>query len=860
MVFDAWSKWLRQRRGIAPRKAAPRGRRAGTPECLEERFLLGELVPSTLPGDSTAPTSGEVSWLSSVTSTSDASTPLLTLEIPSTQDLTPSGSSETSDSTSNVQVTETATGATSTADVSASNVGNDKPLESDLRKGKAATKADKRAAKAAAKAENKKQANRNQTVSGSGSGSSSTSSSDSVETDGSSAGSIGTSVGGVPSSGTSTTATTNLNPAAAAGVGISSVGATGSSTATTEGTTSTSVSATSTAHSPEVLAALLADPQLTTTEVQQLLDRASAATPSEDAIIVIVDRQGNILGVRTEAAVPTADLDTLVFSIDGAVAKARTAAFFANNQAPLTSRTVRFISQTTITEREVDSNPSISDMSSTLAGPGYVAPIGLGGHFPPGVAHTPVVDLFGIEHTNRDTIDAFPGGEGRFNADYVSAAAEINAPGSYGVQSGLMPDAQPRGIATLPGGIPLFRDSDGNGVGDTVIGGIGVFFPGPDGYASFEQGFVHGDKKTTVSRTNAPRVLEAEFIALAAIGSSRKGGVVAGPIDGVAPVDGIDLPFGRIDLVGIQLQIVGPTAGIEGLRQLLKFGTNLGTGTVNGTDQMVTLTDTYLAGEAVPTGWLVAPHGSGLLTAADVMQIINQGITEALRVRAAIRLPLGSRTRMVFAVTDTTGEVLGLYRMDDATYFSLDVAVAKARNMAYYANPDPNVLNPADQVLTKKGVAFTNRTVRFLVEPRYPSGVDGTKPGPFSILNERDPATNAPIINPKNGENLGAPAPASYFNTVLGYDSFNIGTNFHDTNSPSDNQNGVVFFPGSSALYKGGVLVGGLGVSGDGVDQDDVVTVAAAKGFNPPTNLKADRYTFRGVRLPYTKFLRNPYG
>jgi uncharacterized protein GlcG (DUF336 family) len=31
-------------------------------------------------------------------------------------------------------------------------------------------------------------------------------------------------------------------------------------------------------------------------------------------------------------------------------------------------------------------------------------------------------------------------------------------------------------------------------------------------------------------------------------------------------------------------------------------------------------------------------------------------------------------------------------------------------------------------------------------------------------------------------------------------------------------------FPGSVPLYKNGVLVGGIGVSGDGVDQDDLVS------------------------------------
>src|SRR5262245_10060484 len=148
-------------------------------------------------------------------------------------------------------------------------------------------------------------------------------------------------------------------------------------------------------------------------EVEQLLDRASAATPSDGAIITIVDRGGHILGVRVEGGVvgagpnqiATGDVATLVFAIDGAVAKARTAAFFANDQAPLPSRTVQFISQTTITEREVDSNPNADPvLEADLRGPGFVAPIGIAGHFPPRVKFTPQVDLFAIEHTNRDSI------------------------------------------------------------------------------------------------------------------------------------------------------------------------------------------------------------------------------------------------------------------------------------------------------------------------------------------------------------------------------------------------------------------------------------------------------------------------
>ena len=43
-----------------------------------------------------------------------------------------------------------------------------------------------------------------------------------------------------------------------------------------------------------------------------------------------------------------------------------------------------------------------------------------------------------------------------------------------------------------------------------------------------------------------------------------------------------------------------------------------------------------------------------------------------------------------------------------------------------------------------------------------------------------------------------------------------------------DMKSGIVFFPGSAPLYRGGQMVGGLGVSGDGVEQDDFVTFGGA--------------------------------
>jgi uncharacterized protein GlcG (DUF336 family) len=204
--------------------------------------------------------------------------------------------------------------------------------------------------------------------------------------------------------------------------------------------------------------------------------------------------------------------------------------------------------------------------------------------------------------------------------------------------------------------------------------------------------------------------------------------------------------------------------------------------------------------------------------------------------------------KMVFSVADTDGSVLGVFRMPDATAFSIDVAIAKSRNTAYYASAD---LQPQDRVGdVPVGTAFTNRTFRYLAVPKYPSGSANADPGPFSIL-------NTPGIDRRTGLNVGSPPSAAAMGvTVLGRDSFVTGSNFRAT-TPAANQNGVVFFPGSSAAYVGGNLVGGFGVSGDGVDQDDVVTSFGIAGYAAPTAIRADQYFVRGIRLPYIKFSRN---
>ena len=204
-----------------------------------------------------------------------------------------------------------------------------------------------------------------------------------------------------------------------------------------------------------------------------------------------------------------------------------------------------------------------------------------------------------------------------------------------------------------------------------------------------------------------------------------------------------------------------------------------------------------------------------------MQSIVNQAIATANTTRAVIRLPDGQRAKFVIAVVDLDGSLLALNRMPDATVFSIDVAVAKARNMVYFSSA---AVNPIDLPGVPSGTASTNRTISFGAQPFFPAGIDGTAAGPFFPLYQFD------LANPC--------------------------TNGHQPANP--NQNGVVFFPGSVPLYRGGTLVGGLGISGDGVEQDDFVSAGAAAAFPAPDAIRADQIIIRSVRLPYLKFPRNP--
>ena len=413
---------------------------------------------------------------------------------------------------------------------------------------------------------------------------------------------------------------------------------------------------------------------LSTSDVNQLLERAAAASASNDAIIAIVDRDGNILGVRVESGVApaiTGNDGILVFAIDGAVAEARTGAFFANDQAPLTSRTIQFISQSTITQREVDSNPNIPDPNSTVHGPGFVAPIGIGGHFPPGVLNTPQVDLFDIEHTNRDCHRHQTAGRGPLQHPArrrSSPACATSAAGLLRLQCvciETLPTTRNRAASPrCPAAFRSTRTASWSAASASSS-------PAQTGFATEE----NSSLSTSYDPTQAGPSLEAEYIAFR--GGRRqsdgqrsrrhsrrhRAGRRASTCRSAASTWSASLCRFR------------PGGGVTGRQTWLQVGAALWASAIrnSGIDAPVDppAASRCQRGKPVPDGWLATPHaGSGpgvQLTAADVTQIINQGIAQANQTRAAIRLPLGEPHAAWSSPSPTTqGNVLGLYRMPDA--------------------------------------------------------------------------------------------------------------------------------------------------------------------------------------------------
>ena len=79
--------------------------------------------------------------------------------------------------------------------------------------------------------------------------------------------------------------------------------------------------------------------------------------------------------------------------------------------------------------------------------------------------------------------------------------------------------------------------------------------------------------------------------------------------------------------------------------------------------------------------------------------------------------------------------------------------------------------------------------------------------------------------------------------------------------------NGTQIFPGSVPIYRGNTLVGAIGVSGDGIDQDDMISFLSVHQAgellgsinNAPVMMRADQLTPNGTRLRYVQCPQAPF-
>jgi len=266
------------------------------------------------------------------------------------------------------------------------------------------------------------------------------------------------------------------------------------------------------------------------------------------------------------------------------------------------------------------------------------------------------------------------------------------------------------------------------------------------------------------------------------------------------------------------------------------------------------------------------------LQAGEVTQILGSALDVANRARAQIRRPLGSSAQVTVTVVDLQGNVLGLVRTPGDPVFGIDVALQKARTAAFFASltagAQLNALPPAnyptppsayvsalrvflnDPAALANGIAYSNRAIGNIARPFFPDGINGAANGPFSL-----PIGQWSVFN--DGLQLDLVQNKLVASLVAGDES----TGCTGVGSLA---NGIQIFPGSVPIYRGNLLVGAIGVSGDGIDQDDMVSflgfanAASILGSglaNAPAVIRADTLVPQGegTRLRYVNCPQAPF-
>ncbi|MEY2485667.1 MAG: hypothetical protein QOH39_1315 [Verrucomicrobiota bacterium] len=528
--------------------------------------------------------------------------------------------------------------------------------------------------------------------------------------------------------------------------------------------------------------------QLTVTDVQNIINHAvtRAVKVSPNSVIAVTDREGYVLGVWVVrgGSATAAEIAT-------AVSKAGTSAFLSSNQNAFTSRTAGFIIQQ---------------------------------HFPPGVNNTATGPLVGVGLSNLFISDV-----NRFKkTDLIPCPPGSTSPGVFG---------SPIAFTSLdgsPGGVPLYK----NGV---LVGGVGVTGDGtPQPAIPFvPSATLPPLPACTLASIPLVPIARDENPFIYISGYDKDEDVALAGQKGFAPSAGITA--NNVFINGIRLAYVASTTK-NAKNIALQGNADPGFPIVGAPPPFPYVVATFggVTGQIrqpIMGDPLVASiNGQPRLNATEVASIIDFAAQRVKITRAGIRLPIGTQMQVFITVVNNPDmdnaapTVLGTFRTGEATLFSWDVAVQKARTTLFYTRHDFLGFG--------LNVAMSTRAVGFLAQRFYPPGIDGNPPGPF--FTDQDKLSGFAGTEP-NVTFTGMAGTTPMRNGII-----------------PDLPNGITIFPGGFPLYRNGALIGAIGVSGDGVDQDDIVGASGTHDFLAPDAIRSDQFSFRSTRLPYAKFPRDP--
>lgn len=564
---------------------------------------------------------------------------------------------------------------------------------------------------------------------------------------------------------------------------------------------------------------------------------AQAATEARarggSATIAVTDRVGNVLavfampGAAATARIPAASDGTsrdaqglTIPSAGAAIAKAITGAYLSSGGNAFSTRTASMIVQE---------------------------------HFPPAPSTAGLESgpLFGVQFSQLPCSD-------------LAARASDGLIG---------PKRSPLGLAADPGGFPLYK----NGV---VVGGIGVIADGVYGFdpdvldrdidldeaiaLAGTVGFAAPDSiranRITADGTSL-RYTDTEYTQIGNVAGASFTGTAGALVPVAGYYNGAGLFAGAI--YGTEVSGVRASTSAEFANRDAFVLTN-GAGV-----------NRYPVRAATDAGDVTAP-----LTAAEARAILEEAFTVMSRARAQIRQPLDSRAQVTISLVDTRGSVLGIVRSPDAPIFGIDVSLQKARTANFFSGrfAAGDLLATSGEVpqfvartrtflgdpaALTGSFAFGNRSVGNLARPYFPDGEVGQPNGPLSRpIQQFSPFSTglqSALIVGNLAQHLGFVTGAS------GTDTPRACTGLPGVAGGNPRlANGIQIFPGAVPVYRNGALVGAVGVSGDGIDQDDMISflglsnagVRLGGGLgNAPAASRADRILVavgsRQVRLRY---------